>query len=130
MVTVKNNMIIVSVQDYERLLLLIEKENTSASSILDDELGGAEIVRAAELPDDVVTMNSSVTFIDLDSKEVLTISLVYPESSNVEQMKISILSPVGSALIGLRVGGEIGGFSRRRYFCRVGNARWCRRHIF
>ena len=107
MVTLKNDMLIISVQDYERLLPLIEKNNTPASSMLDDELGRAEIVRDTELPEDVVIMNSSVTFIDLDSKEVLTISLVYPDNSNVEEMKISILSPVGSALIGLRVGGEI-----------------------
>jgi regulator of nucleoside diphosphate kinase len=107
MVVEKSNMLIISERDYQRLLPLVEKYETSAASMLDDELGRAEIVRDAEFPDDVVAMNSSVTFIDLDTDEALTISLVYPANSDVEQMKISILSPVGSALIGLRVGGRI-----------------------
>ncbi len=52
-------------------------------------------------------MGSTVTFIDLDSNQENTVSLVYPEEANVAEMKISVLSPVGSALIGLRVGGAI-----------------------
>lgn len=107
MVTVKNNTLIISAQDYERLIALIEETNTPAAAMLDDELARAKIAPESELPGDVVAMNSSVTFIDCDSKEELTVSLVYPANANVEEMKISILSPVGSALIGLQVGGEI-----------------------
>lgn len=103
----KNNPLIISEYNYQNLLSLIEKHNTSSSEKLDDELGRAEIVCNADFPDDVVTMDSTVTFIDLDTAEKSTISLVYPPEANIEKMKISILSPVGTALIGLRIGGMI-----------------------
>jgi regulator of nucleoside diphosphate kinase len=103
----ENNLLIISDLDYQRLLPLVEKYNTSAAEMLDDELGRAEIVPEADIPDDVVSMNSYVTFIDADTGEKSTVCLVYPLEANIEEMKISILSPVGMALIGLRVGGKI-----------------------
>ncbi|MGV8836859.1 nucleoside diphosphate kinase regulator, partial [Cellvibrio sp.] len=74
---------------------------------LNIQLNHADIVPDRDIPDDAVTMGSQVTFVDLDSNEEQTISLVYPNEADVTQMKISILSPVGSALIGLRIGGNI-----------------------
>lgn len=97
----------ISERDYQSLLPLIEKYDTPAAEALDNELGRAKIVRNTELPVDVVAMDSQVTFIDLDTAEESTVTLVYPANANIEQMKISILSPVGTALIGLRVGGKI-----------------------
>jgi regulator of nucleoside diphosphate kinase len=97
----------ISERDYQSLLPLIEKYDTPASEALDNELGRAKIVRNTELPADVVAIDSRVTFIDLDTAEESTVTLVYPANANIEQMKISILSPVGTALIGLRVGGKI-----------------------
>lgn len=102
-----NQILIVSKSDYESLLPLAEKYETPAAEALDDELGRAEIVRDEEFPEDVVAMNSFVTFLDLDTGETTSLSLVYPGEANVEQMRISILSPVGTALIGLRVKGRI-----------------------
>lgn len=107
MSTTRTNTLFISERDYKSLLPLTEKYNTPAAEALDDELGRAEIVSNAEFPEDAVSMDSSVTFTDLDSGEESTISLVFPLEANVEQMKISILSPVGTALIGLRVGGTI-----------------------
>lgn len=97
----------ISERDYQSLLPLIEKYDTPAAEALDNELGRAKIVRNTELPVDVVAMDSQVTFIDLDTAEESTVTLVYPANANIEKMKISILSPVGTALIGLRVGGKI-----------------------
>lgn len=97
----------ISERDYQRLLPLIEKYDNAAAEALDNELGRAKIVRNTELPDDVVAMDSRVTFIDLDTAEESTVDLVYPANADIEKMKISILSPVGTALIGLRVGGKI-----------------------
>ena len=97
----------ISERDYQSLLPLIEKCDTPAVEALDNELGRAKIVRNTELPVDVVAMDSRVTFIDLDTGEESTVTLVYPANVNIEQMRISILSPVGTALIGLRVGGKI-----------------------
>jgi regulator of nucleoside diphosphate kinase len=100
-----NSSIVISEYDYQHLLSLCEKANNAAAEALEEELGRADIL--SEVSDDVVTMNSSVTFIDLDSGEETHISLVYPQDAKVEDMKISILTPVGTALIGLRVGGRI-----------------------
>lgn len=105
--TKKANSLIISQLDYLQLTKLIERHNTPAAEALDVELSRADIVQDKDTPTDVVAMGSQVTFVDLDSNEEKTISLVYPNEADVTQMKISILSPVGSALIGLRIGGNI-----------------------
>ncbi len=101
----KNNSLVVSELDYKSLLSLCDRVDTPAAEALEEELSRADIVR--KLPANIVAMNSSVTFVDLDSGEETNISLVYPQDAKVEEMKISILTPVGTALIGLRVGGTI-----------------------
>lgn len=103
----KESLPIISKPDYLQLIKLIEQHESPAAEALDVELGRADIVQSTEVPTDAVAMGSTVTFIDLDSNEEKTIRLVYPNEADVTQMKISILSPVGSALIGLRIGGEI-----------------------
>lgn len=103
----KNNTLIISKTDYLRLTQLIEKLDTEAADALDAELSRAKIVETAKLPADVVAMDSIVTFTDLDSAEEKTVQLVYPQDADVTQLKISVLSPVGSALIGLKIGGTI-----------------------
>lgn len=107
MTTNKENALVISEHDYERLLPLAEKHKTPAAEALDVELARADIVANVDFPADAVSMDSIVTFVDLDSGENTTVSLVYPLDASVDQMKISILSPVGSALIGLRIGGHI-----------------------
>ena len=103
----KSNTLIISEHDYQRLLPLTEKYTSLAAEALDVELSRAEMVVNSDFPKDVVCMDSSVTFIDLDTREESTVSLVFPADTNIEKMKISILSPVGTALIGLQVGGKI-----------------------
>ena len=103
----KSNTLIISEHDYQNLLPLAEKYKTPTAEMLDEELGRAEIVGGSDFPTDVVSMDSFVTFVDCDTGEKSTVTLVYPMDANIEQMKISILSPVGSALIGLQVGGRI-----------------------
>ena len=105
--TTQENTLIISKPDYLQLIKLIEQHDTHAAEALDIELSRADIVQDKDIPADAVAMGSQVTFIDLDSNEEKTISLVYPNEADVAQMKISILSPVGSALIGLRIGGNI-----------------------
>lgn len=105
--TKKENSLVILKSDYQQLIKLIEKDDTATADALDIELGRADLVHDKDIPTDAVTMGSMVTFIDLDSQEEKTISLVYPNEADVAQMKISILSPVGSALIGLRNGGTI-----------------------
>lgn len=93
--------------DYARLSTLLENNSTApAADLLDDELSRAELVDDANLPEDTVAMGCKVTFSDVNGKET-TVTLVYPVDADVAQMKISVLTPVGSALIGLREGDSI-----------------------
>jgi regulator of nucleoside diphosphate kinase len=74
---------------------------------LEAELKRANVVESNEVPADVVTMNSKVLFRNLDSKEEMTYSLVFPEDANIESGAISILAPVGTALLGYREGSTV-----------------------
>lgn len=71
---------------------------------LEQELMRAEVVSPQEVPGDVITMNSSVRLKDLDTKKELTYTLVFPADADAAQNKISVLAPIGAALIGYRVG--------------------------
>lgn len=94
--------------DRERLEGIISSAPSSPNiEGLQDELDRANIVRSEEVPPDVVTMNSKVSFKDVATGKESKMVLVYPKDADVEHGKISILAPVGSALIGLKVGDEI-----------------------
>jgi regulator of nucleoside diphosphate kinase len=101
--------------DMKRLRTLIadalEKGQGSKEDLLrlDDELNQAEICEQQEIPKDVITMNSKVHLRDLDSNEDLIYTLVYPAHAKVELGRISVLAPVGTAMIGYRVGDVIAG---------------------
>ncbi len=109
--------------DHKRLMRLIEDalngvtEQSNSLRSLQVELARATVVNAEELPRDVVTMRSRV-LIMLDDEEK-EITLVYPNEANLSTGKISILSPVGTAIIGYRVGDVVnwltpGGLKRIR----------------
>jgi regulator of nucleoside diphosphate kinase len=68
------------------------------------ELERAQTVPSQQIPGDVITMNSKVVLRDLDSGEDETYTLVYPEQANTSEGKISILAPIGTAMLGYRIG--------------------------
>ena len=74
---------------------------------LEAELLRATVVEPQAVPEDVVTMNSTVRFRVLDTDEVFTLTLVYPKDMDDSGAKISILAPLGAALLGLSQGAEI-----------------------
>jgi regulator of nucleoside diphosphate kinase len=74
---------------------------------LREELDRARIVEPGELPPDVVTMNSRVRFSDEDTGKEFERTLCYPEEATGSEDKVSILAPLGSALLGLSVGQRI-----------------------
>lgn len=74
---------------------------------LQAELDRANIVEPQEMPPDVVTMNSTVTFKVESTEKEFSLTLVYPNDADDSSRKISILAPVGSALLGLRDGDEM-----------------------
>jgi regulator of nucleoside diphosphate kinase len=103
--------ITVTEMDHERVRKLIQTWSDSrdrdAAEALADELDRAEVVPAERITGSVVTMNSRVVFRDEESGETREVSLVYPKDSNAEVGRISVLSPIGSALLGLSVGQTI-----------------------
>jgi regulator of nucleoside diphosphate kinase len=74
---------------------------------LDEELDRAEIFKPEEIPTNVITMNSTFRLIDLDSGEDFVYTLVFPAKADSGNGKISILAPVGTAVLGYRVGDTV-----------------------
>ncbi|MBN9522700.1 nucleoside diphosphate kinase regulator [bacterium] len=68
------------------------------------ELRRARVVPRSELPPDVVTMNSTVCLRDLETGEEETYTLVYPTDADIGENKLSVLAPIGTALLGYRAG--------------------------
>jgi len=74
---------------------------------LEAELDRAIVVSSRKVPPDIVTMNSQIRVTDLDSGKEMTIQLVFPSEADYEQGKISIMAPIGTALLGYRVGDAV-----------------------
>jgi regulator of nucleoside diphosphate kinase len=101
--------IIVSDADYERLTDLatasLERLPEVAQELL-SEMDRAQVVKNGNVPADVVRMGSTVTFTS-DDGQTRTLKLVYPAEESLDQHRISVMTPVGAALIGLGVGQSI-----------------------
>src|SRR6478609_6564086 len=81
--------------------------STMAAGLLLEELSRAEFCSAENLPADVVTMRSRIVFRDEDSGEEHSVELVFPNAADMELGRVSVLTPIGAALIGLRQGSAI-----------------------
>lgn len=99
--------IIVSELDLERLQRLVEQEGTRAAEELEAELQRAIVLPQREIPADVVTMNSDVIYEDCSTGARRTVKVVFPSEADAGRGRISVLAPIGSALLGLRIGQEI-----------------------
>jgi regulator of nucleoside diphosphate kinase len=96
--------IIISDTDLQRLLpVLVDHDSDS----LDHELHRATIVPHDAMPPDVVAMNREVDYEDCETRSRRTVRIVFPHDANPNEGKISVLAPIGSALLGLRVGQTI-----------------------
>jgi regulator of nucleoside diphosphate kinase len=93
--------------DMDRLLELVEAYPGKRFEHLERELLRAHVVPRDEMPKDVVTMNSRVIFENETTGERREITLVYPGSADIDAGKVSVLVPIGTALLGLRVGQSI-----------------------
>ena len=102
--------IVMTQSDYEQLKELLSSEFTQAIGPsdflagLEAELRRAEVVDPQRVPRNVVTMNSTVKLRDLDTDEIETFTLVFPEQADIANNKLSVLAPVGTAILGQRVG--------------------------
>ncbi|MGE5524273.1 MAG: nucleoside diphosphate kinase regulator [Rhodospirillaceae bacterium] len=108
----KNSVIWLTEQDLNRLRHLIVDLTRAARGAqagvdtLEEILDLGRVVAVVDIPPDVVTMNSRVVFDDMDSGERRDVTIVYPDQADPVNGKVSILSPVGVALLGLTEGAE------------------------
>jgi len=89
------------------LALGVAKQLPEVSEMLLSEITRATIHKAARLPRDVVAMYSTVEFVDEASNATHVCQLVYPKDADISAGRVSILTPVGAGLIGLREGQTI-----------------------
>ncbi len=99
--------LVISQEDFQKISALLASTNLRIAELLEEELGRAQLVPVEQLPKDIVAMNSEVTFRDLDTAKEQTLVLAYPHEADIEKNRVSILAPIGAALIGLRVGQTI-----------------------
>ena len=111
---VKQTTIYITELDRQRLEKLIElagersrRANHQYLARLEEELEKAETVAPEEVPSDVITMRSKVRLRDMNTGEEMVYTLVFPTEANFDEGKISVLAPVGTAMLGYRVGDTI-----------------------
>jgi regulator of nucleoside diphosphate kinase len=106
----KQPTIYITKTDAEKLHGLINKAQYSEYrgsaylQMLSGELEKARIVPPQQVPPDVITLNSTVLLIDKETGDEMTYTLVFPDEADVSQGKISVLAPIGTGMLGYRVG--------------------------
>ena len=105
-----NKRIIINSRDYAKLRQLIganpSPENQYIKN-LEHELSNAMLLDPEKIPPDVITMNTRVCFSEADESEDFIYTIVYPEDADIEQGRISVLAPIGTALLGYRTGDKV-----------------------
>jgi regulator of nucleoside diphosphate kinase len=99
--------IIVASEDRDRLLQLVEQPANSVAQQLEAELDRARVLPLKDVPADVVVMDSEFEYEDTESGQRRRLRLVYPANADAAAGRVSVLAPLGCAVIGLRVGQEI-----------------------
>lgn len=101
-----NPSLIITARDLTRLRHVIDLHDTPTAEQLDSELQRATVVPSEEVPPTVVTMNSEVVYEDCATRDRRTVRIVFPNEADAGRGKVSVMAPIGSALIGLSVGQE------------------------
>jgi regulator of nucleoside diphosphate kinase len=106
----RERMIYVTEFDLKRLSNLLtgaqswNKKDQDYLTKLEEELERAQVVSPQAIPGDVVTMNSQARVRDLDSNAEMVFPLVFPAEADYERGRLSVLAPIGTALLGFRAG--------------------------
>lgn len=82
-------------------------KETHLSRSLSEELADATVLEDSDFPKDVIRLNSNVTIEDIKNKKEMNFTLVLPSESNIKEKKVSILAPIGTAVIGFRQGQKV-----------------------
>lgn len=102
--------LIIDAGHYERLIALAMRWRKQAPELarqLLDEVERARVLPSEDMPADVVTIGSQVTFRDEVTGAVEIVRVVLPHDASIDERRVSVLAPIGAALIGLSVGQRI-----------------------
>ena len=105
--------LVLAKEDYEVIMYYIRRGlptitfNRQDAEELEIELKKAKVVDKEDLPDDVVRLNSKVTVKEEKENKMMELTVVTPEKANIKERLISVMSPIGTALIGFRKGQRI-----------------------
>ena len=108
----EQNDIIVTARDHAELSSVIAVTGKVSQRVkwelrlLENELNRARIVAPEKVPPDVITINTRAEFLDLETGERMEFTVVLPTDANINDGKISVLAPLGTAMLGYRVGDE------------------------
>lgn len=102
--------IVITARDHKGLMTVVRAALDTTPDVADylmTELDRATLVEGDEIPDGLITMNSTVTYRDERTNEQRAVTLVYPGRANLAEGRLSVMTPVGAALIGLQPGQSI-----------------------
>ena len=108
-----NRSIVITETDMTKLEALIDaarlngRHDREVLAELEEELARAKVVKSRQIPRHTVTMHSRIRITDLDSGRELVYQLVFPREADISKNMISVLAPIGTALLGYSVGDEI-----------------------
>ena len=102
--------IVLTARDHEKLSFLARAAGHTmpdVAAVLNEELDRAHVLTKGRHPEHIVCMGCEVEFRDETTGKVQTVTLAYPNEADISSGKISVLTPIGTALIGLRAGHSI-----------------------
>jgi len=107
--TTSDRNLVITEADFDRLKAMMDSPvyrsiHAMRLASLQEELNRSKVFHAEKVPRNVVTMHSRVRVWDLGTEESDTYTLVYPVDADIEEGKVSVLAPLGLALLGARVG--------------------------
>lgn len=98
----------VAADEHERLSNLAETSVSSGALLLGEELQRAIVLKDGEFPHDCIRLGSVVEFTDLMTGRTRRVQIVLPGEADIDEDRLSVLTPVGAALLGLTAGASIG----------------------
>lgn len=102
------NEVLISRTDYELIKRIVGTVSAAENEMtLAHELSRATIVEDEQMPADVIRLNSKIKVLDVAANNNMEFTLVLPKYADIKQMRISLLTPMGSALIGFKTGDEV-----------------------
>lgn len=102
--SIRNPRIVINADEVDHLEALAEgalRRNASLANRLLEEIGRARIVSAQKMPPDVIGIGSTVRYRDNGTGQETSVTLVYPENADIGHHRVSVMTPIGVALLGL-----------------------------